>query len=187
MEIKRSNRKTLSIEVTKDARIIVRAPYSLPLSEIKKLVEHKSDWIEKHIKKQQEKQPNHAAPNQKLTAEQIKVLAEQARQIIPKRVKYFAEKLHITYGRITIKNQKTLWGSCSDRGNLNFNCLLMLAPPKVLDYVIVHELCHRRQMNHSKQFWHEVEKALPDYKVWEEWLKENGAELISKSFRSPLG
>ena len=63
----------------------------------------------------------------------------------------------------------------------------MLAPPKVLDYVIVHELCHRRQMNHSKQFWHEVEKALPDYKVWEEWLKENGAELISKSFRSPLG
>ncbi len=187
MEIKRSNRKTLSIEVTKDARIIVRAPYSLPLSEIKKLVEHKSDWIEKHIKKQQEKQPNHAASNQKLTAEQIKVLAEQARQIIPKRVKYFAEKLHITYGRITIKNQKTLWGSCSDRGNLNFNCLLMLAPPKVLDYVIVHELCHRRQMNHSKQFWHEVEKALPDYKVWEEWLKENGAELISKSFRSPLG
>lgn len=186
MEIKRSNRKTLSIEVTNDARIIVRAPYYLPLSEIKKLVEKKSVWIETHIKKLQEKQLKQTASG-KLTAEQIKTLIEQARQVIPKRVEYFSKRIQVTYGHITIRNQKTLWGSCSGKGNLNFNCLLMLAPPEVLDYVIVHELCHRREMNHSKQFWREVEKVLPDYQVWKKWLKEDGAELISKSFRSPLG
>lgn len=186
MEIKRSNRKTLSIEVTNDARIIVRAPYYLPLSEIKKLVEKKSVWIETHIKKLQEKQLKQTASG-KLTAEQIKTLIEQARQVIPKRVEYFSKRIQVTYGHITIRNQKTLWGSCSGKGNLNFNCLLMLAPPEVLDYVIVHELCHRREMNHSKQFWREVEKVLPDYQVWKKWLKEDGEELISKSFRSPLG
>ena len=186
MEIKRSNRKTLSIEVTNDARIIVRAPYYLPLSEIKKLVEKKSVWIETHIKKLQEKQLKQTASG-KLTAEQIKTLIEQARQVIPKRVEYFSKRIQVTYGHITIRNQKTLWGSCSGKGNLNFNCLLMLAPPEVLDYVIVHELCHRREMNHSKQFWREVEKVLPDYQVWKKWLKEDGGELISKSFRSPLG
>jgi len=180
MEIKRSGRKTLSIEVTKDARIIVRAPYSLPLSEIEKLVEKKSDWIEKHIKNLQEKQRK--PPVQKLNTEQIKALADQALQVIPKRTEYFAKKLHVTYNQITIRNQKTRWGSCSGKGNLNFNCLLMLAPPEVLDYVVVHELCHRKEMNHSDRFWKEVESILPDYKIQKEWLRENGAELIKKIY-----
>ena len=70
------------------------------------------------------------------------------------------------------------WGSCSSKGNLNFNCLLMLAPSEILDYVVVHELCHRKQMNHSKAFWLEVEKVLPDYKESIEWLKEEGCQLM---------
>ena len=78
----------------------------------------------------------------KLSMDEIKALAEQALKVIPERVKYYAEKLGVTYWRITIRNQRTRWGSCSQKRNLNFNCLLMLVPPEVLDSVIVHELCH---------------------------------------------
>ena len=106
------------------------------------------------------------------------MLADKALEVIPTRVEYFANIMGVTYGNITIRNQKTRWGSCSSKGNLNFNCLLMLAPSEILDYVVVHELCHRKQMNHSKAFWLEVEKVLPDYKESIEWLKEEGCQLM---------
>ena len=113
-----------------------------------------------------------------VTLDKIKALADQALEIIPTRVEYFAKIIGVTYGNITIRNQKTRWGSCSSKGNLNFNCLLMLAPPEVLDYVVVHELCHRKQMNHSKAFWSEVEKVFPDYKKSIKWLKEEGSQIM---------
>ena len=113
-----------------------------------------------------------------VTFDKIKALADQALEIIPTRVEYFAKIIGVTYGNITIRNQKTRWGSCSSKGNLNFNCLLMLAPPEVLDYVVVHELCHRKQMNHSKAFWTEVEKVFPDYKESIKWLKEEGSQMM---------
>ena len=115
-----------------------------------------------------------------LTDEQLQVLARQARQTIPERVAHFAPLVGVTYGRITIRSQHTLWGSCSSKGNLNFNCLLMLTPPEVLDYVVVHELCHRKEMNHSARFWAEVEHVLPDYEIQRKWLRENGTALISR-------
>jgi predicted metal-dependent hydrolase len=86
----------------------------------------------------------------------------------------------VSYGRITIRNQKTRWGSCSGKGNLNFNCLLMLAPPEVLDYVVVHELCHRREMNHSPRFWALVEQVLPDWRQRRQWLKTHGDALMRR-------
>ena len=102
----------------------------------------------------------------------------RAALVIPERVAHFAPLVGVDYGSITIRSQKTRWGSCSSKGNLNFNCLLLLAPPEVLDYVVVHELCHRKQMNHSPRFWAEVGRVLPDYKIRVKWLKENGSRLM---------
>ncbi len=179
LEIRRSNRKTMTIEVTKEVKVLVRAPYRMPLSEIQRFVNEKSDWIEKHIQKMREKQ-REVSEVERLTTEQIRELVKQAIKVIPQRVAYYAKIIDVTYGRITIRNQKTRWGSCSGKGNLNFNCLLMLTPPEVLDYVVVHELCHRKEMNHSKQFWNEVEKVLPDYRERRKWLKENGGRMIGR-------
>lgn len=120
----------------------------------------------------------------KLSQEEIKELADRAREVFPPKVAYYAQQIGVTYGRITIRNQKTRWGSCSGKGNLNFNCLLMLAPEEVQDYVVVHELCHRKEMNHSHRFWREVEKIMPDYKVHRKWLKEHGGRIIALILRN---
>ena len=84
------------------------------------------------------------------------------------------------YGRVTIRCQRTRWGSCSAKGNLNFNCLLLLAPPEALDSVVVHELCHRKHMNHSAAFYAEVLRVFPDYRKWNGWLREHGAALLAR-------
>lgn len=97
---------------------------------------------------------------------------ERAREIITRRVEYFAPQVGVTYNRIFIKEQKTRWGSCSSLGNLNFNWKLILLDTELLDYVVVHELAHRKQMNHSAAFWSEVEKVLPDYRERRRRLRE---------------
>lgn len=176
----RSNRKTVAIQVNSDLSVTVRAPRSVSEKDIEEILKKKEAWISKHIEKIKEtKERVEAEPTEKLTREKVIALAEEALKVIPERVEYFAKVIGVTYGKITIRNQKTRWGSCSSKGNLNFNCLLMLAPSEVLDYVVVHELCHRKQMNHSKAFWLEVEKVLPDYKEVRKWLKEEGSQMIA--------
>ena len=176
----RSNRKTVAIQVNSDLSVTVRAPYSASEKDIEEILKKKEAWISRHIEKiKKTKERFEAEPTEKLTREKVIALAEEALKVIPERVEYFAKVIGVTYGKITIRNQKTRWGSCSSKGNLNFNCLLMLAPPEVLDYVVVHELCHRKQMNHSKAFWLEVEKVLPNYKEVRKWLKEEGSQMIT--------
>ena len=102
---------------------------------------------------------------------------EQAKIWIPKRVRHFAGQMGERYKNITIKNQKKRWGSCSSDRNLNFNWRLMMMPEEIIDYVVVHELCHLKQMNHSKAFWDEVEKILPNYKIRKKWLDEQSISL----------
>ena len=97
-----------------------------------------------------------------ITELELNELINSAMRVIPERVRYYAPIVGVDYGRITIRNQKTRWGSCSSAGNLNFNVALMRVPLEVLDYVVVHELCHRIELNHSKRFWSEVERVLPD-------------------------
>jgi len=170
----RSSRKTLSLQITPSGEILLRCPLKYPVKEAEKFLESKRPWLEKHLS-QLEKRPRIPA----MAQEQLHRLAQQAAAVIPDRVAHFAPLLGVTHGRITIRSQRTRWGSCSTQGNLNFNCLLMLCPPEVVDYVVVHELCHRKQMNHSPAFWAEVEALLPDYRIRKQWLKENGGALIA--------
>lgn len=179
IQIIQTNRKTISIEITKDAQVLVRAPHSMSKAEIQSFVESKSEWIEKN-RKEVEKSLATRKKQEIISLEQVKELAEKALEYIPRRVAHYAEIIGVTYGRITIRNQRTRWGSCSGKGNLNFNCLLMLMPKEIIDYVIVHELCHRKEMNHSTTFWKEVEKVLPDYYECRKWLKENGESFIER-------
>ena len=102
---------------------------------------------------------------------------ESARKIFKRKTAAYAKKMSVTYGRITIREQKTRWGSCTSEGNLNFNGRLIFAPEKVLDYVVVHELAHRKEMNHSPAFYAVVASVMPEYKIYEKWLRDNGKTL----------
>ena len=178
-ELVRSNRKTLSVEIKPDGRIVVRAPMRLSRREIERFLAEKSSWILAHRSKMlQRRAQEQAAPIPALTDAQLRDLKRRAVSVFAERTAYFAPLVGVSYGTITVRSQKTRWGSCSSAGNLNFNCLLLLAPPQVLDYVVVHELCHRKEMNHSPRFWAEVERILPDYRVHKKWLKDNGAHLM---------
>ena len=174
----RSGRRTLALQIC-EGKVIVRAPYRVDPATVEAFVISHRDWIEKQLKKNQ--QARRAFEDVKpLCREELAQLAKEAAQVIPERVKYYAERLGVSYGRITIRNQRTRWGSCTAKGNLNFNCLLMLTPSFCLDYVVVHELCHRLEMNHSPAFWAQVERVLPDYRESREWLKEHEKELIGR-------
>ena len=176
-EVIRSNRKSMAVEI-KLNKLIIRAPMQATNEEINAFMLKNKAWIQKHLAKAQAQQQV-AASVKKLTMDEIRQLADKALEVIPERVKYYAPLVGVTYGRITIRNQRSKWGSCSSKGNLNFNCLLMLAPPEVIDSVVVHELCHRKEMNHSDRFYAEVLRVFPDYHKWDKWLKDNGTILMS--------
>ena len=170
----RSSRKTLGLQI-KNGQLIVRAPMRLPKKTIDAFVLKHEDWIEQHLA--METAGRELPP---LDEQEHKELIQRAKATIPARVAYYAKMLGVEYGRIAIRTQKTRWGSCSSKGNLNFNCLLMLAPPEVLDSVVVHELCHRKHMNHSAAFYAEIARVMPDYKARHAWLKQNGNALMNR-------
>ena len=175
-QVIRSARKTMTLEVRRDGNVIVRAPLRTGLPRIKRFVNQKQEWVLgclERTKEYREQKPLSAD----LSESKRNVYIRKAKETITKRVSYFARLMGVSYRNITIREQKTRWGSCSSSGNLSFSWRLMLAPFSVLDYVVVHELCHRVHMNHSKEFWHLVEHYIPDYKIKRKWLKENGKHL----------
>lgn len=173
-----SNRKTIALEMKMDG-LTVRAPRKMSRREINAFLNEKRDWIEKHWEKMLERkaQTDKMLP---FSMDEIRELADKALVVIPEKVKKYALMVGVDYGRITIRNQRSRWGSCSGKGNLNFNCLLMLFPDEVIDYVVVHELCHRKHMNHSAAFYAEVERVFPEYHRCQKWLKENGGLYLSR-------
>lgn len=102
----------------------------------------------------------------------------QAQKLLPEQVDYYSRLLNTSYNKLKIKDQKTRWGSCSNKGNINLNWRIIMAPHQVAAYVIIHELAHLKHMNHSKEFWKTVEESLQDYKKWKKWLTQNGKELL---------
>lgn len=179
INVVKSNRKTFSLEIKPSLEIICRVPNSAAENEINDFLEKHRAWLEKNLKKARERISNESEI-QKLSREELENLKLRAKEYIPQRVEFFANQMKVKYGTVTIRTQKTRWGSCSSDGNLNFNCLLMLTDFDIIDYVVVHELCHIKEMNHSKEFWNEVEKILPDYRKRRKMLKNIGVGIIKK-------
>lgn len=179
-ELIRSRRKTLSLQVRQDGSVLVRAPMLTPQREIRRFLEKHADWIERQQQRLRQ-QAEEAAKIPPLSKDELRELTQLARKDLTARCEAFAARMGVSYSRIAIRNQKTKWGSCSSKGNLNFNCLLMLTPEEVRNYVVVHELCHLRHMNHSAEFWAAVEKLQPDYRNAKKWLKQNGAAVMNRS------
>ncbi len=169
----------MAIEIKRNKEIIVRIPYRVSERAAKKFVEEKREWIEKTLEKIDAARENREE-KPKFSDTELKIIKKKAKREIPILVDEYAPKIGVTYNRISIRAQKTLWGSCTADGNLNFNCLLVLLPERVMRYVVVHELCHRKEMNHSKRFWSEVSKILPDYKLLRKELKEKGGEYLER-------
>ena len=177
VEVVRSRRRTLCASV-KDGVLTVRAPLFSSDADIARFLEKHRAAIDKLAKRAEQFEREKAAVR-KLSTSEIDALYEKARAVVPERVAHFAPLVGVTYGRITIRRQRSRWGSCSSKGNLGFNCLLMLTPPEVIDSVVVHELCHRKEMNHSRRFYAEVLRVFPDYRKADKWLKENGKLILA--------
>lgn len=181
----RSSRKTLAIQITRQGEVIVRAPRRCPQSFIEAFLKEKQAWIERkqwELKQQEAEsvrgeEGKAAFPLPGTSAEEA-VYRAQASEVFARKAAYYAARMGVTYNKITIRDQKTRWGSCSGKGNLNFNWRLVLAPVPVLDYVVVHELAHRREMNHSSRFWDVVGEIMPDYQIHRRWLRDHGGSLM---------
>lgn len=178
-QVIKSNRKTLAIEIKPDGNIVVKAPMRTSKLAIDYFVKQHEGWIRGKLQKMALGKEV-IGDVSKMTEQELDSLKKKARKLIIPLVEDYAEIMGVTYGQVSIRAQKTRWGSCSSEGNLNFNCLLALCPRGVMHYVVVHELCHRKHMNHSKAFWSEVSEYMPDYKEQRAYLKKYGTALMAR-------
>lgn len=179
-EVIYSRRRTAGLEVTAGGRVKVRVPLRTGDRAIEDMVRTRAAWLREKYLLALARQERREAAGEKDYERDPALEAgyrKQAAEALRRRTAYFAARMGVTYGRITIRAQKTRWGSCSSRGNLNFNWKLIKMPAEILDYVVVHELAHRKYMDHSPRFWAEVEQVLPDYRARRQWLKEYGGDI----------
>ena len=161
-----SNRKSIGIYVRKDGSIEVRCPNNVSRKTIEEVLSKKSSWIDSARKRVIERE------NVTIEDEERITFINKAQGVIPEKVKYFSEIMGVVPKSIRIGNAKSYWGCCSGDNRLNFSWRLMLMEDKVIDYVVVHELAHIKEHNHSKKFWDEVRKVIPDYEIYIEKLKK---------------
>lgn len=176
----RSSRKTLAIQVSVSGQVTVRAPHTMPDSTIHRFLSQKESWILKHLSHAASRPAQPQAENPPLSEFRRSYYMESARKIFKRKAAAYARKMGVTYGRITIREQKTRWGSCTSEGNLNFNWRLIFAPEKVLDYVVVHELSHRKEMNHSPAFYAVVASVMPEYKACEKMAQGQRSDPVAE-------
>lgn len=214
IQIIKSSRRSFSIEIDLDGKILLRAPQKASQKEIQQLINEKSSWIEKKITEVRQKKKSKVTKKyldgemfdllgksyilkivenyefalsyssnelimNKEAVKHGKILIEnwyrnQAKHYITRRAFELSKNLKIPINKVSINGAKTRWGSCSIRKNLNFSWRLVIAPKQVVDYVIVHEIAHIIEMNHSERFWGIVKSILPNYLIYRTWLKENG-------------
>lgn len=178
----KSNRRSIGFEVKPGGEINVRMPKNMPIKSVLPFVESKREWIYEAYLNQKDKvnikETREAEKSDPRLAYLEQKYRKAAKQYIYERVEYYLPLTGGSYRTLRIGDQKTRWGSCSSNGTLSFSWRLMLAPPRVLDYVVIHELCHLTHMDHSPAFWAKVESIDPDYKEHRKWLKDNGNSLI---------
>lgn len=181
----KSARSTYEVSVERTGRVLLRVPFSAPEWLISRLLTQKKDWIIRHyleagkaLEEEKLLKKEQAAEEEREAVKKLeKKFRAAARKRFEERAAYYLPFTGGSYKKICVRDQKTRWGSCSGRGTLSFNWRLILAPNRVLDYVVVHELCHLTHMNHSAEFWRAVERVMPDYKEQRTWLKIHGREL----------
>ena len=168
-EILRSARRSVAISI-KEGRIILRAPLLLTDKEAEKIIKDNEKWIRSKLECYEIKKAKEA----ELTEEKIKELRKSAKVYFKEQIEKFSKIMDLKYSRVTITSAKTRFGSCSSKGNISFSYRLMLYPESAREYVVVHELSHLVEMNHSKRFYSIIEKYLPDYKERRKQLKNGG-------------
>ena len=212
-KIVRTERKSIALQITDDATLIVRAPFYVNDETIERVVLKRKDWLEKNKNSILRRDPKFSTREfvngegflylgkyYKLTIVEGQEIAlelrngfclsrellpnalqvfiqwykEKAHEKISERVEWYAQKRGFKYNKINITNAQKRWGSCSSKRNLNFSWRLIMAPLPVVDYVVVHELVHLEEKNHTKMFWNKVKMLMPDYEKHKEWLKRNG-------------
>ncbi len=161
-ELIRSGRKTIELSISKELKIIVRAPNRMSINDVNSFVIKHEKWIEKHLAIAKKHYEGNSYKD--LSEDEINSLKKKAAEIIPSRVKYYSEIMEVKPTGVKITSAMTRWGSCSAKNSLCFSYRLMLYPIEVIDYVVVHELAHIKLKNHSKFFYEEIEKYMPDYK-----------------------
>lgn len=166
----RTKRKTLAIYIRPEGKVEVRAPIRASKAVIDRFVDSKAVWIEQSLKKLENIRSDREIIRIKPT--ELERYKKKAEAHLIKRCGYFAELMGVHYRKIKINTAKTRWGSCNSKGDLNFTFRLILLPEDLIDYVVVHELAHIREMNHSDKFWSVVEEAMPNYKARKKQLKE---------------
>ena len=167
-ELIRSRRRTLALEITKDCRVLVRAPLRLPQARIDAFVASHEAWIQAHLEQQRQRAASAPPPP---TPEEITALKAEARAILPEKVAYWSQKMGVRPTGLKITTARKRYGSCSGKNSLCFSCFLMNCPEEAIDLVVVHELCHIREKNHGPRFYALLEQYLPDYKERKKLLK----------------
>ena len=167
-ELIRSRRKTLALEITKDCRVLVRAPMRLSRERIDAFAESHKDWIIRHLEKQRAKA---AATPPDPTAADIIALKKAAWEILPDKVAYWSQKMGVAPSGLKVTTARKRYGSCNGKNSLCFSCFLMNSPDEAIDLVVVHELCHIKVRNHGPAFYALLGQYLPDYQERKKLLK----------------
>ena len=173
----RSRRRTLALEIQKDGALLVRSPLMFPTEAIHRFIGQKICWIERKRKEAVEKDRSRMLLP-KLSEALVEHHKKLAEQKISERLEHYSSRLGISYRRCRISSARSRWGTCSRGGGLGFSWRLAMAPAPVLDYVVIHELVHILEHNHSGRFWEKVKQICPEYKRWKQWLKENDHLLV---------
>ncbi len=174
-EVRKSRRaRRMRLAVYCDGSVVVTAPWGLQQNYIERFVGEKAGWLRSKVTFFKQFRGTPLAIRSQAEYEKYK---EPARQVAEARVAYLNQFYGFSYNNIAIKNQKTRWGSCSRKGNLNFNYKIALLPPALVDYIVVHELCHLKEFNHSPRFWALVAEAIPDYADFRNEIRKIGLSV----------